>query len=286
MARLVCLKDGLTLAANDEGWYGNNKPVIKTGVQLYHYHNDHLGTPNELTDQQGDVVWYADYEAWGNTATVEWKAQRIDNIVVSEEHLQPIRFQGQSFDTETGLHYNRFRYFDPDLGMFTTRDPIGLMGGTNVFQYAPNPTGWIDPFGLNKVGDVGIHKDLKKVGGGFQSHHLNQDAAFRDVIPHSQGATVLVTGNAFKDVGSSHYEAHKSMEGFWDQYRKGGAQFGKRPTNLQYTKALANSLRAANLSAQQVTTAVRAAVRNRVEYGLLGGNRVPRIPGRINQRKC
>ena len=55
------------------------------------------------------------------------------------------------YDTETGLHYNRFRYFDPDLGMFTSRDPIGLLGGSNVFQYAPNPTGWIDPFGLEVI---------------------------------------------------------------------------------------------------------------------------------------
>ena len=104
VARLVWLKDGLTTAANDEptaeelrdtkGWYGNNKPIIKTGVQLFHYYNDHLGKPNELSDQQGEVVWYADYEAYGNTATLEWKSQRIDNIVVSEEHLQPIRFQG------------------------------------------------------------------------------------------------------------------------------------------------------------------------------------------------
>ena len=101
-----------------------------------------------MTDQQGDVVWYADYEAWGNTAQVVWREQVIDNVKVSRDELQPIRFQGQSFDTETGLHYNRFRYFDPDLGMFTSRDPIGLMGGSNVFQYAPNPTGWIDPFGL------------------------------------------------------------------------------------------------------------------------------------------
>ena len=67
---------------------------------------------------------------------------------MSQENLQPIRFQGQSFDEETGLHYNRFRYFDPDMGMFTTRDPIGLNGGINVFQYAPNPVGWIDTFGL------------------------------------------------------------------------------------------------------------------------------------------
>ena len=156
VAQLIWLRDGLTAAndepkTNDEGWYGNNKPVIKTGVQLYHYHNDHLGTPNELTDQQGDVVWYADYEAWGNTAKVVWREQVIDNVKVSKDELQPIRFQGQSFDTETGLHYNRFRYFDPDLGMFTSRDPIGLNGGTNVFAYAPNPTGWIDPFGLAKV---------------------------------------------------------------------------------------------------------------------------------------
>ena len=95
------------------------------------------------------MFWYADYEAWGNTAKVVWREQVIDNVKVSKDELQPIRFQGQSFDTETGLHYNRFRYFDPDLGMFTTRDPIGLNGGMNVFQYAPNPTGWIDPFGLS-----------------------------------------------------------------------------------------------------------------------------------------
>ena len=56
-----------------------------------------------------------------------------------------------SFDTETGLHYNRFRYFDPDLGMFTTRDRIGLLGGNNVFLYAPNPVGWIDTFGLSCI---------------------------------------------------------------------------------------------------------------------------------------
>ena len=154
VARLVWLKDGLTIAANDEpendeGWYGNDKPAVKTGIQVYHYHNDQLGTPNELTNQKGEVVWLADYQAWGNTAKVVWCEQLIDQMQVSQEHLQPIRFQGQHFDTETGLHYNRFRYYDPDMGMFTTRDPIGLMGGDNVFAYAPNPTGWIDPLGLS-----------------------------------------------------------------------------------------------------------------------------------------
>jgi RHS repeat-associated protein len=61
---------------------------------------------------------------------------------------QPIRFQGQYDDFETGLHYNRFRYYDPDLGRYVSQDPIGLMGGFNAYQYASNPTTWIDPSGL------------------------------------------------------------------------------------------------------------------------------------------
>jgi RHS repeat-associated protein len=55
--------------------------------------------------------------------------------------------QGQYLDRDTGLHYNTFRYYDPDIGRFISPDPIGLMGGTNLYQYAPNPVSWIDPWG-------------------------------------------------------------------------------------------------------------------------------------------
>jgi RHS repeat-associated protein len=61
---------------------------------------------------------------------------------------QPLRFQGQYYDSETGLHYNRFRYYDPDTGRFVSQNPIGLQGGNNLYQYAANPSGWIDPLGL------------------------------------------------------------------------------------------------------------------------------------------
>ena len=60
--------------------------------------------------------------------------------------------QGQYLDRETGLHYNTFRYYDADLGAFTTPDPIGLSGGLNLHQYAPNPISWIDPWGWERCG--------------------------------------------------------------------------------------------------------------------------------------
>ena len=60
----------------------------------------------------------------------------------------PIRFQGQYYDSESGLHYNHFRYYDPQTGRFISQDPIGLLGGINHYQYAPNHINWVDPLGL------------------------------------------------------------------------------------------------------------------------------------------
>jgi RHS repeat-associated protein len=60
---------------------------------------------------------------------------------------QNLRFQGQYFDDETGLHYNTFRYYDPEVGRFIAQDPVGLSGGHNLYRYAPTPLGWIDPWG-------------------------------------------------------------------------------------------------------------------------------------------
>ena len=125
----------------------NSKPLIN----IYHYHCNHLGTPQELTNQDGDVIWLSYDRAWGGSFETIYKPQFIDNFSLDENELQPIKFQGQSLDTETGLHYNRFRYYDSDVGMFISRDPIGLLGGNNVFQYAPNPIGWIDPWGLECI---------------------------------------------------------------------------------------------------------------------------------------
>ena len=122
----------------------------QTGIRIYHYHNDHLGTPQELTNSLGEVVWLNYSQAWGGSYETKCFAKELDNLDVSADLLQPIRFQGQFFDGETNLHYNRFRYYDSDMGMFVSRDPIELEGGLNIFSYAPNPIMWIDPFGLAK----------------------------------------------------------------------------------------------------------------------------------------
>ena len=106
------------------------------------YQCDHLGTPQELTDATGQIAWSAQYKAWGEVKEqrTEW-AQR-------QGLTNPIRFQGQYHDHETGLHYNRYRYYDPRVGRFVSKDPISYAGGLNLYAYAPNPVEWIDPLGL------------------------------------------------------------------------------------------------------------------------------------------
>jgi RHS repeat-associated protein len=70
-------------------------------------------------------------------------------LVQDNEIENNIRFQGEYYDEETGLHYNRFRYYNQACGRFIGQDSIGLLGGVNNYQYAPNPVSWVDPFGLS-----------------------------------------------------------------------------------------------------------------------------------------
>ena len=110
--------------------------------ELVYYQLDHLGTPIAAHDAKGEAVWTAEYEAWG----------RIRQETVSDglKANIPFRFQGQYYDEESGLHYNRFRYYDPEIGRFVSQDPIGLKGGENLYAYVNNPNQWVDILGLSK----------------------------------------------------------------------------------------------------------------------------------------
>lgn len=130
-------------------------PLWKTEKQgkefddVWFYHCDHLGTPQEMTDHTGAIIWKAEYKAWGECKAERTKSNFFEN---SEIISNNIRFQGQYFDEETGLHYNRYRYYSPYVGRFVSKDPIGLLGGFNVYSYAPNPITKIDPLGLKQGG--------------------------------------------------------------------------------------------------------------------------------------
>ena len=92
-----------------------------------------------MTDIHGNLLWYGEYTAWGRLK----KDDRVYKVA-----NQPFRRQNQYADRETGLHYNFFRYYEPDAGRFVNQDPIGLMGGENLYAFALNVQGWVDPLGL------------------------------------------------------------------------------------------------------------------------------------------
>jgi RHS repeat-associated protein len=125
----------------DPLWHTEVKPQAFEAIAWYHC--DHLGTPMELTDEQGNIAWAGQYKAWGEV--------REERSVWAKQHGlgNPIRFQGQYHDHETGLHYNRYRYYDAANGRFIGKDPISFVGGLNVYAYAFNPTQWTDPLGLS-----------------------------------------------------------------------------------------------------------------------------------------
>ena len=120
---------------------------------------------------------------------------------------------------------------------------------------------------------------------GMQANHLNQDAAFKSVIPSDEGVAVALRGNAITEIGSPHYEFHASLEAFWNNYRKGGELFGARPTNGEYGQAVQAALRAAGYSEADAARVAAAAAANRTAHGLSETGLVPRIPGRMNQSR-
>lgn len=110
---------------------------------IYYVHNDHLGTPLKMTNEPGFVVWQAVYDPFGK-AVVDEDVDGDGGMVEMN-----VRFPGQYYDSESGLHYNYFRYYDPSTGRYLTSDPIGLAGGVNTYAYVlNNPINYIDPFGL------------------------------------------------------------------------------------------------------------------------------------------
>lgn len=111
---------------------------MKVGSEYYFYQNDHLGTPQKLTIVSGALVWSAKYSSFGK-AQVDSASTVVNNL----------RLAGQYFDSESGLHYNFYRYYESELGRYLETDPAKFSAGINFYTYVQNnPLKKYDPFGL------------------------------------------------------------------------------------------------------------------------------------------
>ena len=136
--------------------------------QTHYFHCDQIGIPREMTDKDGNLLWFGNYTGWGRLK---------EETKVTDAAYQPFRLQNQYADCETGLHYNFFRYYEPDAGRFVNQDPIRLLGGFNLYQLASNVLGWIDPLGLAKNAAKKLIQNLEKTIGSENVHGLRRHGA-------------------------------------------------------------------------------------------------------------
>jgi RHS repeat-associated protein len=153
-------------------------PLAKlTATERYCIVTDHLGTPTAMLDDQGQTMWSADIGVYGELRNV-----------VGDKQACPFRWPGQYEDAETGLYYNRFRYYDPDAGGYVSQDPIGLKGGFRLHRYAADSLQNIDPFGLacNAQDEL---KDMGEIEGKTQSdiQQMLAERGYSAVPAHSGG---------------------------------------------------------------------------------------------------
>ena len=137
--------------------------------------SDYLGTPLQAYDKEGNKVWEQELDIYGR------QRKRPSAFI-------PFKYQGQYEDAETGLYYNRFRYYDPNGGSYISQGPIGLLGGLNISNYVTDPNNLIDLFGLSGMPQGGWnYGNMPKIDG-YQLHH---------VIPKSMAEHLAITAAGF-----------------------------------------------------------------------------------------
>ncbi|MEV8014850.1 DUF6531 domain-containing protein [Streptomyces sp. NPDC086554] len=142
-------------------------------TRFYAIVTDLVGTPTELVDEDGEVAWRMRSTLWGATA---WAADSVT--------YTPLRFPGQYFDPESGLHYNYFRYYAPEIARYLTPDPLGLDPAPNAATYVGNPHTWSDPLGL---APYKIHASVAYRDWGNKGAHIHIGDNEVQIFPNDKG---------------------------------------------------------------------------------------------------
>ncbi|EGZ4337002.1 hypothetical protein AHV17_004388 [Salmonella enterica subsp. enterica serovar Texas] len=215
MVNAVLRRDCWTSGSRKTYIYGDARSPVPVACaessggreEIYHYQSDPSLRIRTVTDETGKVVWDGCWQAWGRMQA---------DLSGPGGFEQNLRLAGQYYDRESGLHYNLFRYYDPDVpGRFLSSDPIGLAGGINLYRYAPNALGWIDPLGLDYTtwqihspgyGDV-VQKGLHFYAPGGVELSVRPDnkggITFTNAIPNEAGSPKVTKAIA---LAKEHFE--------------------------------------------------------------------------------
>ncbi|WP_228272579.1 RHS repeat-associated core domain-containing protein, partial [Acinetobacter bereziniae] len=172
-------------------------PVWKTDTQknkaelerVAFYHCDQVGTPQTLSNELGECIWEIKQDTWGTTQEI--KTANESNPLEQSN----LRFQGQYYDKETGLHYNRYRYYEPYSARYVSKDPIGLNGGLHQLAYVNNPLQWIDALGLNGEPTLPNSKIVQQSGITIEHYYYGNDHLPAHAHVNGGGKTVKIGAN-------------------------------------------------------------------------------------------
>jgi RHS repeat-associated protein len=221
---------------------GSFRPAAKlTKDKKYSIITDYLGTPAQMYDEQGQLVWETRLDIYGKVHT--FAGRSLSDC--------PFRYAGQYEDAETGLYYNRFRYYSPEEGIYLSQDPIGLAGNNpTLYGYVKDVNSWMDVFGLDckvkiKDGDGLTHDivaEINKKDFGDAGKHLDDIANDHIYIINRKG-TVSNRQQAMKGFpsksGFDRDEVPMAM------FKEGGAGASVRYINPSDNRAAGSAIGAA-----------------------------------------
>jgi RHS repeat-associated protein len=190
------------------------------GNKKYSIVTDHLGTPTQGYNETGNVIWDRELDSYGRV-----------RMLKGEEGFCDYMYQGQNFDWETGLCYNRFRYYDNEIGSYVSHDPIGLDSGElGFYNYVCDPNSWIDELGLVRGG---TYHGVRSTNTGGQVHHMPANSV--NGLGYGSGPSIWMT-----KADHAHTGSHGSQGLAGKAYRDQQAQ---HIANGRFDKAMLMDIR-------------------------------------------